>query len=353
MLKIVVILTKISKGELMKSLTILAIAALTSTSALALDTAIGLKGRFDYIHTETETTPGSKTSSGILTPSYLKLVTDSKINDTTNAKLTLNFQQNSTLDNNVQNLVDEAYITKKAGDFSVIIGKQSVLTGGRENDYSGSDIYLYSRFLETFGYYFTGVSAGYTQFGQNFYLQYLEQSDSTSTPLTDKKVIGAAYYGDLLDKKIMPIISYHKFGTSRAGSYNNVLSVGLRFNIEKFLIEGDYLVNELEKLSAEGDAKITSVVTHVRYIFDQGFQPFAKFITEKGKKGFTGIVSGSSESERKAFEVGLEYFPSKDEDFRYHVVYNNSDSKQTSPSTTKVEEQKLYAGIMFNYNLLK
>lgn len=337
----------------MKALTILATLILTSSSAFAFDTTIGLKGRFDYVHTKTETTPGSETSSGILTTSYLKLIADSKINDTTRARLTLNFQQNSTLDNNVQNLVDEAYVAKTAGDFSIILGKQPVFTGGRENDYAASDLYIYSRFVETFGSYFTGATGGYTKFDQNFYLQYLEQSDTRSTPLTDKKIIGAAYYGDLMGKMVMPIISYHKFGTNRPGSYNNVISAGLRLNIGKFLIEGDYLVNELENFSTLGDAKITSVVTHVRYIFDQGFQPFAKFITEEGKKGFDGIVTGSTESERKAYEVGLEYTPSKEEDFRYQVVYNNSNSKQTSPATTKVEEQKLYAGITFSYNILK
>lgn len=338
----------------MKALTILATLAFTSTSVFALDTVIGLKGRFDYIHTQTKNKPGTESSSGELKTSFLKLITDAKINDTTNAKLTLNFQPAPNTDNGVSDLVDEAFITKNAGNFSFLLGKQAVMTGGRENDYSASDVYLYSRFVDSFLYYFTGVSAGYTQYGQNFYLQYLEQADSKSNPLKDKKVIGAAYYGELMDKKIMPILSYHKFGTNRPGSYNNVISASLRFNINKFFIEGDYLVNEMENFSTEGDAKITSIVTHARYIFDEGFQPFVKYITEDGKKGFTGIVSGASSSERQAFEVGLEYFPNKEETFRYHVVYNNSDSKQTSPGPSlKVEEQKIYAGIMFNYNLLK
>jgi len=337
----------------MKRLTILATLLAISAPSFAFDTAIGLKGRFDYIHTNLENTPGAKTSSGVMTTSYLGLVTASKINETTQAKLVLNFKSDSTLDNGVQNMVNEANITKTHDAFSAIIGKQAIMTGGRENDYSARDVYLYSRFSDTYTFYATGLALGYSKNGQNLYAQYLEQADSASTPLTDKKVVGVAYYGEWMNQMIMPIISYHRFGTDRPGAYNNILSASLRFNIDKFFIEGDYLTTEQEKFSAAGDAKVTTVVTHARYIFEQGFQPFVKFITEKGKNGFSGIVSGATESKRTAFEVGLEYYPVKDEDFRYHVVYNNSNSKETSPLTNKIEEQKIYAGVAFNYNILK
>ena len=75
----------------MKALTIVAALALTSGSAMALDTVMGLKGRFDYVRTETDNNPG-KDSSVVLTTSYLRLVTDAKLNDTMTAKLTLDFQ---------------------------------------------------------------------------------------------------------------------------------------------------------------------------------------------------------------------------------------------------------------------
>lgn len=341
----------------MKALTILATLALTSTSAFALDTVMVAKGRFDYIHTKTENKPGAETSSGILTTSYLKLITDTKINETTTAKLTLDFLPAVGNDNGTSNIVDEAYLTKTFGALSVILGKQAIMTGGRENDYSSRDVYMYSRFADSIMKNMVGASAGYSLSGQNVYLQYLQVSDANKTPLTDKKVIGAAYYGEWMNKMIMPILSYHKLGTNRPGSYDTQAVASLRLNIAKFFIEGDYLMLKQEDKSAAGDAKLNTVVAHARYIFDQGFQPFAKFIKEDGKKGFEGIMgtgSGAIESERTAFEVGLEYYPTKDEDMRYHVVYDNSTSKQTSPAPTqKIEEQKIYAGIAFSYNLLK
>lgn len=343
----------------MKALTILATVALTSTSAFALDTVMAAKGRFDYIHTETETKPGGETSSGVLTTSFLKLVVDTKVNESTTAKLTLDFTNSIGADNGTSNLVDEAYLTKRYEALSVILGKQAVMTGGRENDYSARDVYMYSRFAESITENLVGASVGYSMFGQNAYLQYLQQANSGvagQVPFTDKKVIGAAYYGEWMNKMIMPILSYHKLGTNRAGAYNTQMAASLRVNVDKFFVEADYLVLEQEK-TATGDAKVNSIVAHARYIFDQGFQPFVKFITEDGKKGYKGIMGLTStaiDSERTAFEVGLEYYPTKDEDMRYHVVYNNSTSKQTSPSPTqKIEEQKIFAGIAFNYNLLK
>jgi hypothetical protein len=340
----------------MKALTILAAIALTSSSAMALDTVMGLKGRFDYVRTETENKPGAKNSENRLTTSFLRLVTDAKLNDTTTAKLTLDFQPANSTDNGLNNLVDEAFLTKSFGALSVMIGKQAVMTGGRENDYSSRDIYLSSKFSDEIVDNITGISAGYSMAGQNVYLQYLQQTDakqgSTAT-FTDKKVMGIAYYGDFMNKMIMPIVSYHKMGTIRAGQYDTFGSAGLRVNVANFMIEADYLMLEQEKLSALGDAELNSIVAHVRYTHEN-FQPFVKFIKEDGKKGYQGLVAGSNKSERTAWEVGLEYVPNKDEDMRYHVVYNNGESEKKSPAPTqKVEEQKIYAGIAFNYNILK
>lgn len=337
----------------MKVLTILAITALSSTSAFALDTSMDIKGRFDYIHSETENKPGAKSSSGILTTSYLKLYLDTKINDTTIGKLTLDFTPNPTTDNGTSKLVDVASLTKKFGSFSVILGKQFVLTGARENDYSGREIYLYSRFADSITSNLVGASVVYTMFEQNFYLQYLQQTDANKTPLTDKKVIGAAYYGEWMNKMIMPILSYHKLGTSRIGAYDTQMAAGVRFTFDQIFAEVDYLVLEQEKMTAAGDAKVNSVVAHVRYLSEMGFQPFVKYIMEDGKNGYDGIIAGADKSERSAFEVGLEYYPTKDEDMRYHVVYDNSTSKQKSGGSLKVEEQQIYAGVAFGYSLLK
>ena len=339
----------------MKVLTILAAVALTTSSAMALDTVMGLKGRFDYTHSETENTPGGKDSEGKLTTSFLRLVTEGKINETVTAKLTLDFQPAPATDNGLSNLVDEAFLTKSFGNgLSVIVGKQAVLNGGHENEYSVRDLYTTSAHNDQIVDNITGVTAGYAMAGQNVYLQYLQQTDAAQAPaFSDKKVVGIAYYGSFMDKMIEPVISYHKQGTIRAGQYDTFSAVGLRVNVAQFTVEADYLMLEQEKLSAAGDAELNSIVALVRYNHEN-FKPFAKFIKEDAEKGFAGIIAGADESERTAFELGLEYFPTKDEDFRYHAVYTNSESELTKPTpSSKVEEQKIYVGIAFNYNILK
>lgn len=343
----------------MKVLAIIAAVVLTTSSAMAVETVMGIKGRFDYVRTETDRNPG-KSASGILTTSFLRLVTDAKLNETTSAKLTLDFQPTTTPDNNVQKLVDEAFLTKEfAYGIKAMAGKQAIMTGGRENDYSTRDLYITSEYKRVTPDNLTGLSLGYSMAGQNVFLQYLEQTDTLSGTFSDKKVLGAAYYGTFMENMIMPIVSYHKMGTTRLGAYDNAMSVGLRVvPLKVLMVEADWLSLEQEKNgtvtgATAADAKLTSLVAHVRYLHEN-FQPFAKFISEKGKKGYAGLAAGSAESKRTAWELGLEYMPSKDEDFRYHVVYNSSETKRESLApTSKVEEKKIYAGIAFNYNILK
>lgn len=352
----------------MKVLSIIAAIALTSSSAMAVETVMGVKGRFDYVRTENKNkTTNVKTNSGELTTSFLRLVTDAKVNDTVSVKLTLDFAPVDSAaarsDTGVSQIIDEAYLTKEFGHgIKAMVGKQAIMTGGRENDYSTRDLYFSSEFKRATPENLTGASLGYSMAGQNVYLQYLEQKNADSTPFTDKKVVGAAYYGAFLDNMIMPIVSYHKMGTSRQGAYNNAMSVGLRVVPMKIvLIEADWLQMEQEKNgtvtgTTAADAKLTSVVGHVRYIHEN-FQPFFKYIMDKGTKGYSGIpgvAAGAEKSKRNTWEVGLEYMPSKDEDMRYHVVYNSATSEKETPApTAKVEEKKIYAGIAFNYNILK
>lgn len=347
----------------MKVLSIIAATLLASSSAMAVETVIGLKGRFDYVRTETKNktaTPSTKTTTGELTTSFLRLVTDAKINDTVSAKLTLDFTPTPAKDNGLQNLVDEAFLTKDFGHgIKAMVGKQAIMTGGRENDYSTRDLYFSSKFKAETPDNLTGISAGYSMSGQNVYLQYLEQTDTLSGTHKDKKVVGAAYYGSFMDNMLMPILSYHKIGTTRLGAYDVAMSAGLRLTAAKMiLVEADWLSMEQEKNgtvtgATTADAKLTSVVGHVRYMHEN-FQPFVKYIMDNGTKGYKGLDTTAEKSKRNTIEVGLEYMPSKEEDMRYHVVYDNATTKRTTPApSTKITESKIYAGIAFNYNILK
>ena len=355
----------------MKVLSIIAAVALASSSAMAVETVVGVKGRFDYVRTENKNkTTNVKTKSGEMTTSFLRLVTDSKINDTVSVKLTLDFAPVDTstatrADSGVSQMVDEAFLTKDFGHgIKAMVGKHAIMTGGRENDYSSRDLYFTSEYKRVTPENLTGLSLGYSMAGQNVYVQYLEQkaSDSSTPSFTDKKVLGAAYYGSFMDGMIAPIVSYHKYGTNRLGAYNIATSAGLRLvPMKAILIEADWLQMEQEKNgtavagASNKDAKLTSVVAHVRYMHEN-FQPFFKYIMDKGTNSYSGIpgAAAGEKTKRNAWELGLEYVPNKDEDMRYHVVYNSATSEKETPSpVAKVEEKKIYAGIAFNYNILK
>lgn len=233
------------------------------------------------------------------------------------------------------------------------------MSGGRENDYSPRDLYLVSMAKTELVGNLTGLSVGWSGHGQNIFLQYLQQSETRvpNPPFSVEKVIGAAWYGSFLEGMVMPIVSYHKQGTSRLDAYDKAMSAGLRLSAMKFTIEVDYLSLEQEKLFADDDAKLISIVTHIQYVHEN-FRSFAKFISETGEKAYQGIVMGATDSKRTSWELGLEYSPDKDEDMRYHLVYNNSESKNDDANRIavagdKVAEQKIFLGVTFSYNILK
>lgn len=352
----------------MKKLAVLASFALAS-SAFAMDTTMNLKGRFDYLRSETETKSGAgvttKSTSGQYQPSYLRWATGAKFNDTTSLKLTLDFtdsEDNNT--NGLSNFTDEAFMTKSLGNgLSVMIGKQAVLVGGRENDISSRDIYAVSAFNDSISGNLTGLTVGYNVAGQDFYIQHLE---GENTVLTDKKVTGVAWYGNLMNDMIKPIVSYHKEGTDKSGSYNTLTAVGAQVNWNMITFEGDYLMRTNEKggtdtNGAVQDAEVTSMVFHARYNHDM-YRPFVKYIMDdaEGSYSLGANFGGAVESERTVMELGLEIVPNKDEDFRYHVVYSASETEETrrtvataAESMENKEDTKIYAGVAFGMNILK
>lgn len=335
--------------------------ALASSSAMALESTMDLKGRFDYVRTETENKAATttKSSSGEYKISYLRLGTSAKFNDTTKLKLVLDFKDsNAAVTNSVSEFVDEAILTKTFGDFSFMAGKQTVLVGGRENDWSKRDMYINSKYNDQIADNLVGLTAGYTIMNQSVYLQHLETA-SNGGGFTDKKATGLAYYGNFMDGMISPIVSYHKVGTTRQGLYDTFLAAGVQVSAMNVVFEFDYLMLEQEKNGTNtagntADAELNSMVAHVRYNHEN-FKPFFKYIMEKGDNSFTGLIAGAVETERNVWELGLEYVPNKDEDMRYHAVYSSAEAKQTSGAGTrnKDEEQKIYAGLAFGMNILK
>lgn len=341
----------------MKTLLFL-ILSLLPCQTFALETSMILRGRFDYNHAETNFTPGIKDSSGIFTTSYLRLGVESKIDDTMKANVIFDFTDaNTPKDNGLTELIDVAYVTRLIGRGSLLIGKQGVLIGGRENDYSARELYLFSAFNDATSASATGLTSRYDIFGQSFYAQYLQQRDSKQTPFSDKKILGVAYYGSFFEKMMEPILSYHKLGTTRPGQYDLFTATGVRMNIFLFIFEADYLMLKKEKAGINPalvavDAKVNSSVLVARYHHEK-YRPFVKYILDEGKRYYDlGNGINELETKRNAWEVGMEYYPKKDNDVRYHVVYNSAKLEEETGARDEYEEKKLIIGFSFGLNVM-
>ena len=354
----------------------LAVLAAIATVASANAGELKLKGRFDYQSTEEKTkvdTVSTKETSGVYSVDYLRLAGSTKLGETLSGKVVLDLtdSNDATKVDGLTKLVDEAFITKSFGmGLSAMVGKQAVLVGGRENDWSSRDVYTVSQFNDAIPGNATGLSVGYEVAGQSFYLQHLE---ANTTDLTDKKITGVAWYGNFMDGMISPIVSYHKVGTDRAGNYDTFLAVGSQFAWNSIVAEVDYLMLTQEDggLNAAGtkaaDVEHNAMVFHVKYNHEN-FRPFAKFIMETtegnnaklDENDANSTINGDldvTETKNTAFELGLEYVPNKDEDFRYHVVYTNgtyeSDKGRTGYTKFEKETTTIYAGLAFGMDLLK
>ncbi len=340
----------------MKLKVLVASAFLASTASAAVESDSKIIARFDYVNTKTERTATPETTSGQMQTNYLRWKNTAKFNDTITGELTLDFTDSEkadpSADEPVSNFVDTAFITKTFGPgFSATIGKQAVLVGGRENDWSGSDMYAFSAFNDGIPANLVGLSLGYTVAEQTFYIQHLE---GVTTTLKDKKVSGVAWYGNLMNKMINPIVSYHKIGTDRVGQYDILMAAGLQFNMDMFLVEADYLTrtNEnggLNASAAVADAELKSMVGHVRYNHEN-FRPFVKYIKEDGEGNYA-LGGTAVEQERSVMEVGLEYVPNKDEAMRYHVVYNTAKVENSTGAALEEKEKTIIAGVKWALSL--
>lgn len=340
----------------MKLKLLLASAFLATSAMAAVESESTVIARFDYVNTATETTGTPEVTSGQMQTNFLSWKNTAKFNDTITGELTLDFTDSDAADaaanESLGNFVDTAFITKAFGPgFTATIGKQAVLVGGRENDWSDADLYLTSSFNSGVPDNLVGLTLGYTVAEQTFYVQHLE---GTTATFVDKKVSGVAWYGNLMNNMINPIVSYHKIGTVRQGQYDILTAAGLQFNMNMFLVEADYLMrsNERGGLSATGgvvDAELKSMVAHVRYNHEN-FRPFVKYIKEDGEGSFN-LGGTTAEQERSAMEAGLEYVPNKDEAMRYHVVYNSAKAENSTGAAREVETKTIFAGVKFALSL--
>ncbi len=347
--------------------------ALLSFSSLTF-ASVSAVGRFDYRNLKTKTvakatnttTTSSEDSSGEYEVNLARILTASKINDTLTFDMEIDLKQASGTKANggaITDFVDSMVLTKKFGEsFSLKLGKQDPLLGGFEWTVADADMYSTSSFNAGAPANSVGVSGHYSMMGQTLSLVHLETAENlpAGTLSQDKKVTGALLAGSYMDGMLSTRLSFHKTGTASGNS--DLSAIGLQFDKNMFLVQLDYgMINNKKQGTSDAgatvDAKLTSLVAHVRYNHEN-YKPFVKYImdTSKGSYSLTNDVLGG-ESERTVVEAGLEYVPNKDEDMRYHLVYSAAETKQKTAATgvtarESIKNNTILAGVKFGFNLL-
>lgn len=242
-----------------------------------------------------------------------------------------NFAKNSTAGtkDGASEALEYAYISQKLiGGLGLVFGKLFTNSGSNEWWYSGADIYTYS----TYGYsselwnegYDGGIELNWSGMNQWLALQILNPYKANSE-VNSRKSWTLFYRGNLMDGMVIPSFNYGSFADDNATTDKH-LGVGVQLNPNMFTVELEYNSSK-EEFQGTGnkDVEGTSLVGLVRYNHDH-FRPFVKYISEEAEdKGTNG-----DKVEKTVLEAGLEWYPTKGANGRWHIVYSSEDFDCTS-----------------------
>lgn len=248
------------------------------------------------------------------------------------------------------------YVTHKINDqLSLQVGKQFVLTGSWEYNYSIAQLYHYSAtFLKGPSLFETGAQVGWNVAGQFFALQLLNSVPESSRKRSDELIKVLAWYGNFGNGAIQPIVSYAIFPRPRdkVGSVRDdkaetqEWSYGTRINQgpwEYELVGGNLRSSDYTAYRDDGSGTVTEVSTAaeawqliyglVRYKFaDPRIEPFLKITQDEGK------TAGERSHSFTRGSIGLEYFP-ENSPLRYHLVHVRQRDRYLAYSRGGVPQQ--------------
>lgn len=218
--------------------------------------------------------------------------------------------------------VNYAYLDYKLNDnLKFRVGKQYFAGAcGREGDYSGADVYRYSLTCNQNPFYRTGVSLQ-PKFGdQNLVLSVVNPGNEASQ---NDLGYSATWYGDLMGGTIKPIVSYIAMPSTETNNTNKYLATGVQYNGANLNVDLDYMTANLENQGASGaDKDYKTIALNGRILKNSKIQPIFKFEKSKLDSG------GNTGMDRKAYTLGVEYFPNKGGNgvnWRTHAVFTSAE----------------------------
>lgn len=346
---------------------VIAALAATTVAATAHAGSLNLDMRFDYtnkVYNNKAKAAGKKGDSnfGMQTG---RIDYSGKLSENLTFRTRLRFNEAVTKDDKNDNLgkhVDYAYVATKVGENTkMTLGKFNSDIGATEGMTSGADLYMKSMAYEgakalntdanAIGYsdyiYVTGVKLT-QKMGDH------EVSVAGFNPITADQVgttgegnsrfgAGVTAKGGFMDKALTYSAAYHSVANT-GDAKKDFMAVGVVYNAMMMKFGLDYAANTYTEASK--DKHVTSsVVGTFAYTGIENMTPMLKLVQNEFKPDTDDKITGTGVS------GVLEYAPSKEEPFRYHIAYNNFSEKLGSASAKTLNE--MVAGIRINADFLK
>ncbi len=308
-------------------------------------------------------------SSSSFDVDYLKTNFSGTLNPTVKYLVTMDLLEssgNKDVTDGTSSFIYEAYMTKSFSQgTTVAFGKKAVINGGREYDYVEYDLYSTSYFYQSAPENQVGITITQEFGDQSVAFQLFngnKDKDAGANPIRNsqsKMGYSLSWNGNFLGGIIKPILGYSIVPEASGFTYfdgqrhnkgdDEFAAVGVQLiTPHNVVIELDYdqFVAKQAGTNRE-NLMTTSMVGQLRFT-GENFFPFVKIISDKKK------IDSTKMTERMAFDVGFEYQESKEDAFRYHVVYSGESLNDLSRSpNVKSNPQSIFIGLKFDAAVLK
>ena len=353
--------SRTAKGKFFTKRTVLFSAvALLSTSAFAADTTyptfkFGLIMRGDLVQNSSDST-GKNVATKNFSVGNVRINLSGMLDENTDYRVRYRLSKDSTgtgtNTDHVTSSTDYAYITHKLdADTKVRLGK-FFATGvsGREGDYGGQDVYLYSLVGDNTSAYETGAGVYHNIGDQQIVLSVF---NATNKAADNQNSLGAgiSWYGNLSNGMVKPIAGFAYKSGVNGGDATTYYGAGARVTQGNMYVEGDLLGMKVGNGSGYADDQtMTSLVLNARMMLMGGkVQPIAKVFFDKSKQD----SSKANQYKRQGISLAAEYYPNhggNGVDWRVHVAVNHVHKKfDDSGYAPKENDTTLLTGFDFAF----
>ncbi len=278
--------------------------------------------------------------------------------------------------------LDYAYATHKISDMlKLTVGKLSSEIGGFEALVPGADNFYASEAFSGTTYLGKTVASGNTNLSGFSNLQYLTGAKlgfifdthdlsvivanldnrtvrptfSTNGDVLEggktaqnKSLVGLSYRGSLFEKFITTYASFHA-ETLAEDTKADFIGAGAQVNINPFMVQLEYLVNNSQFLSGTTVLKdsLSTLQLKTTYNIDEQITAGLRLTSSEEK------IDAATAFKNKYMTVGasLEFKPKAEDVFRYHVAYNNRTLNPESGDTRTLNE--VIVGMRISADFLK